>query len=117
MLLVEKVDKDAELTNIAFALRVPVFKAMELIVFPRSEEAKSCCELRTFAVAVLTNRELVSILNVEIVLGRVTNPPPVVTPTIDDAYKTSVLMTPDVTVLAVTVLAVTVSAKTPCVEI
>jgi hypothetical protein len=31
--------------------------------------------------------------NVEIVLGRVTNPPPVGTPTIEDAYKTSVLIT------------------------
>jgi hypothetical protein len=50
------------------------------------------------------------------VLGRVSKPP-VVTPIIDDAYRTSVLTTPDVTLLAVRLLVIIVLARMPWVEI
>ncbi len=75
MLFVEKVDKVAELTKRLEATRVS----------PKTEETKSCCALSVIAVAVLNCIELVRIANDDKVLGIVANPPPVVTPIIDDA--------------------------------
>ena len=95
ILFVEKVDKVAELTY-RFEL-VRVFAVRETASI---DDTKSCCELRIFAVTVLAKSELVYMLKVEMVLGSVTNPPPVVTPIMDDAYNTSVLTTSVVTVLA-----------------
>ena len=70
MVFVEKADK------------VPVLAIRESL---RIDDTKSCLVLTVTPVAVLNWIELVKIPNVEIVLGRFVNPPPVVTPIIEDA--------------------------------
>ena len=92
MVFVEKVESVAVLAKRLVPINAFAVTALELIVSATIEDTNSCCALTVTPIAVLKKMELVKTEKVDNVLGSVANPPPVVTPIIDDAYKTRVLM-------------------------